>query len=72
MSWERRFKEQDDEIGKLIDDLCEAVDRAGMGRYEIRFFNGGHILIDLDAKPAKRRLLSKRTINAQIKRKRKP
>lgn len=58
MAWEPRFTEPKDEIDRLIDELCAAVDRSGLGCYEIRFFKGGHVLIDLNAKykkPAKRR-----------------
>jgi hypothetical protein len=55
MAWEPRYPKSTDEIDILIDKLCAAVDRCSMGRYEVRFSKGGHVIIDLDAKPAKRR-----------------
>jgi hypothetical protein len=48
------FPNPADDIERLINELVVAVDKAGMGQFQIRFFEGGLVNVDLNAKPAKR------------------
>lgn len=53
------FPNPSDDIERLVNALIVAVDKAGCGQFQIRFFDGGLVNVDLNAKGAKRRRPSK-------------
>lgn len=50
-----KFAKPDGKLEELINELFTEMDRMSLGRYEMKFYSGGRILIDTDAKPPKRR-----------------